>query len=330
MRKSPRDRRLSADLRSVEKLTEESSIFTFLAKGNLPQRYTLVFDGMGISRNSAGKIVPTSHHEVVVELGAAYPRMVPNLAWQTPIFHPNISNNGVVCLGGYGTHWVPSLTLAEMCTMLWDMIRYKNFDIASPYNRQAALWAQSQTHFSFPVDGRPIRNLIAEPKPGASAGSNPNSHQPSPTHWTQRLPLIGSRLANMAQANGSAPLTVEMVDSAEVVEVEAVVDPTETVVDPADSDPNTDSNLTDDSDPTSNPPGATVDVEVTTSESDSPQDQLLDPSEIEVVIPGIQIISSNLDNSNLDRDSSNISSSATVQQPPTPESEADNGIIFLD
>ena len=87
--------------------------------------------------------------------------MILNLAWQTPTFHPNISNNGVVCLGGYGTHWVPSLTLSEMCTMLWDMIRYKNFDSESPYNREAALWAKMQSDFTFPVDSRSIRDKIS-------------------------------------------------------------------------------------------------------------------------------------------------------------------------
>ncbi len=144
MRKSPRDRRLHADHQSVQQLQAESTIFSFQASGSPPQRYRLIFKGAGIKRDSADRIVINRHHEVIVELGAAYPRMIPNLAWQTPIFHPNISNNGVVCLGGYGTHWVPSLTLSEMCAMLWDMIRYQNFDSESPYNREAALWAKFQ------------------------------------------------------------------------------------------------------------------------------------------------------------------------------------------
>ena len=151
MRKSPRDRRLNSDFQSVQKLQRESTIFSFQAAGNPPQRYRLTFNGAGVQRDANGKIGLSNHHEVLVELGAAYPRMVPNLAWQTPVFHPNISNNGVVCLGGYGTHWVPSLTLSEMCTMLWDMIRYKNFDTESPYNREAALWAKSQNEFVFPA-----------------------------------------------------------------------------------------------------------------------------------------------------------------------------------
>ena len=164
MRKSPRDRRLNSDYQSVQQLADESTIFSFQASGGPPQKYRLVFKGAGFQRDKNGIITVSNHHEVLVELGAAYPRMVPNLAWQTPVFHPNISNNGVVCLGGYGTHWVPSLTLSEMCTMLWDMIRYKNFDIDSPYNREAALWAKMQSDFDFPIDVRSIRDKISGEK----------------------------------------------------------------------------------------------------------------------------------------------------------------------
>ncbi len=167
MRKSPRDRRLNSDYQSVQILSGESTIFSFQGHGDPPQKYRLIFKGAGFQRHRSGAISVSNHHEVLVELGAAYPRMVPNLAWQSPIFHPNISNNGVVCLGGYGTHWVPSLTLSEMCTMLWDMIRYKNFDSDSPYNREAALWARSQTDFVFPIDKRSIRDRISGGHPGA-------------------------------------------------------------------------------------------------------------------------------------------------------------------
>ena len=160
MRKSPRERRLLSDYRSVQQLMRESTIFSFEGRGNPPERYRLIFKGLGFYRRDKDSIEVRDTHEVVVELGAAYPRMVPNLAWQTPIFHPNISHNGVVCLGGYGTHWVPSLTLSEMCTMLWDMIRYKNFDTESPYNREAALWAKTQSRITFPVDRRSIRDRI--------------------------------------------------------------------------------------------------------------------------------------------------------------------------
>jgi hypothetical protein len=67
----------------------------------------------------------------------------------------------MVCLGGYGTHWVPSLNLDELVGMLWDMVRYHNYDVRSPYNRDAALWVAQQTAFRFPTDPRPLRDLRA-------------------------------------------------------------------------------------------------------------------------------------------------------------------------
>ena len=43
---------------------------------------------------------------------------------------------------------MPSLALDELCAMLWDMIRYENYDETSPYNREAAAWAKNQTTFA--------------------------------------------------------------------------------------------------------------------------------------------------------------------------------------
>jgi ubiquitin-protein ligase len=160
MRKSPRDRRLEADFRSIQQLSAESSIFKFECRGNLPELYRFFFHGPGTYKTSRNTVAIRERHEIVVELAAAYPRLMPGLSWQTPVFHPNISSSGVVCLGGYGTNWVPSLRLDELCVMLWDMIRYRNYDVESPYNREAAMWAREQADFRFPLDERPLRNRV--------------------------------------------------------------------------------------------------------------------------------------------------------------------------
>ena len=162
MRPSPRIRRLKSDYRAVCQLRDDSTIFSFECSGKPPQKYELLFTGTGFYQDpSTGKIKVRNQHRVTVDLVASYPRMMPGLAWQTPIFHPNISTNGVVCMGGYGSNWVPSLTLDEMITMLWDMIRYKNFDSDSPYNREAAAWIQRQTDFTQPIDTRSIRDRVS-------------------------------------------------------------------------------------------------------------------------------------------------------------------------
>ncbi len=154
---SPRIRRLKSDLAALEALRGESSVFQFRSAGNPPQQFLLGFRGRSLAREK-GKVVVREFHEVEIKLGASYPRTMPELRWITPIYHPNISEIGMVCLGAYGTHWVPSLSMDELCVMLWDMARFQNYDIRSPYNRDAALWAANQTTFKFPIDGRALRD----------------------------------------------------------------------------------------------------------------------------------------------------------------------------
>jgi ubiquitin-protein ligase len=158
MHESPRIRRLRNDLGALERLAAESSIFRFKATGNPPHHYSITFLGKGLCRDR-GKIKFVHTHHIDIKLGVSYPRSLPELRWLTPIYHPNISEIGMICLGGYGTHWVPSVQLDELCQMLWDMARYHNYDIRSPYNRDAALWVANQTSILFPTDSRPLRDL---------------------------------------------------------------------------------------------------------------------------------------------------------------------------
>lgn len=166
---SPQMRRLRNDLAAMERLQGESSVFRFRAFGTPPQRYLIQLFGRSLSRDR-GKIGIREVHEVEIKLSASYPRTSPELRWLTPIYHPNISEIGLVCLGAYGTHWVPSLHLDELCVMLWDMARFHNYDIRSPYNRDAALWAANQSSFAFPLDVRSLRDRrVVPPRPEESA-----------------------------------------------------------------------------------------------------------------------------------------------------------------
>ena len=144
----------------MERLRDDSSVLRFQSSGKPAQHYMIEFHGRSLARHR-GKVSVSDRHEVEIKLGASYPRTMPELRWLTPIYHPNISEIGMVCLGGYGTHWVPSLNLDELVGMLWDMTRYHNYDVRSPYNRDAALWVANQTTFAFPLDPRPLRDLRA-------------------------------------------------------------------------------------------------------------------------------------------------------------------------
>lgn len=146
----------------MERLRAESSILDFQTRGSPVDHYVLTFHGRGLWKtDQGGTIEVRDEHVVHVQLGSSYPRMMPDLSWRTPMFHPNISAGGHVCLGGYGTHWVPSVQLDELCHMLWDMIRYANYDIKSPYNREASQWARVQADYRFPLDPRPLRDRVA-------------------------------------------------------------------------------------------------------------------------------------------------------------------------
>ena len=208
MRESPRIRRLRSDFKALEKLRDESSIVDFemtrTPYGTQPEAYLVRFLGKGLWRpDRSSDILVRELHEVAITLGASYPRMMPELAWRSPIFHPNISAGGIVCLGGYGTHWVPSLNLDELCCMLWDMIRYRNFDVESPYNREAALWAKTQRSYRLPVDTRPLRDRVA-----GLAPKGHNGHRPPVTAIPLALP--------------DGPPDVLFIDGEEVVEAEVV------------------------------------------------------------------------------------------------------------
>jgi ubiquitin-protein ligase len=160
MYQSPRIRRLRNDLAALARLRSESSVFRFTSQGSPPTQYVVSFQGRSLWRDR-GKVKTLDIHRVEIKLGSSYPRTIPEIRWVTPIYHPNISEIGMVCLGGYGTHWVPSVQLDELCVMLWDMARYHNYDIRSPYNRDAALWVANQTAILFPTDQRPLRDIRA-------------------------------------------------------------------------------------------------------------------------------------------------------------------------
>ena len=228
MHESPRIRRLRNDLTALEKLRSESSAFEFQATGNPPHHYLITFKGKGLCRDR-GKVKIIHYHRVEITLGASYPRTIPELRWLTSVYHPNISEIGMVCLGGYGTHWVPSVQLDELCMMLWDMARYFNYDIRSPYNRDAALWVANQTSILFPTDSRPLRDLrVAQGRVeasdeklkgkstgsvGDSSGRSSRAGRPSTnasgTGWNSRSPVDRVRqfMERYARAigEGSAP-----------------------------------------------------------------------------------------------------------------------------
>jgi len=160
---TPRVRRLKADGDALKLLKENSTIVDYQAFGDPPERYLVTFKGKGLLRKTEADPVEVAEvHRVEIRLGIDYPRSRPDLQWLTSIYHPNISAVGAVCLGGYSTNWVPSLGLSELCEMLWDMVRYANYDPKSAYNYAAGRWSETQTQFDFPLDPRNLRDRMTK------------------------------------------------------------------------------------------------------------------------------------------------------------------------
>jgi ubiquitin-protein ligase len=219
MHESPRIRRLRSDHAAMERLQAESSVLRFRVQKHdhrtPPQHYVVSFHGKSLARER-GPVVVRERHEVDIKLGASYPRTMPEIRWLTPIYHPNISEIGMVCLGGYGTHWVPSLNLDELCGMLWDMARYHNYDIRSPYNREAALWVANQTSYLFPLDLRALRDLRValgrvesepkvqpRPEPAPNAAANPSPAAPAPEPLPGEPGSRAARYSSFLRKSGS-------------------------------------------------------------------------------------------------------------------------------
>jgi ubiquitin-protein ligase len=161
---TPRGRRLISDYEALSNLARETSSLSFevSARGEngIPESYIVSFYGPSLERIDTlfeYSIRVRENHQLLISFGPQYPRLMPQIQWLTPIFHPNISMGGSVCLGGYSTHWVPSVKLDQLCEMLWDMICFKNYNLESPFNREAALWMQQQKTFQFPLESRPLR-----------------------------------------------------------------------------------------------------------------------------------------------------------------------------
>lgn len=194
---NPRTRRLKADFEALKALKENSTIIDFQSFGDPAERYLITFKGKGLLRKAENEPVDVAEvHRVEVRLGIDYPRSRPDLQWLTSIYHPNISAVGAVCLGGYSTNWVPSLGLAELCEMMWDMVRYSNYDPKSAYNYAAGRWSETQTQFDFPLDARPLRDRMAKTvgdniiRFSATSATAPAAAAPSPAPPLREAPPI--------------------------------------------------------------------------------------------------------------------------------------------
>ncbi len=137
-------RALVVDQREVRALveTDPAHLTVEMNADHAPTHYALTFRYTGVKYGDRGPEL-INEHRVEIFLPAEYPLGAPVVRWLTPIFHPNISVRGDVCLGVLAERYLPGLGLAYIVRMLMDIVRYRNYDLHGVYNRDAATWARS-------------------------------------------------------------------------------------------------------------------------------------------------------------------------------------------
>jgi len=153
-RVSVRTRRLQADADQVRQTFAESEIIQVVStRGEPPEEYEVAYNIRSLTADPEKSDDCERHqHRVQIALTTDYPRMAPQCRMLTPIFHPNIDAS-TICVGD---HWAAGERLVDLIVRIGEMIAYQAYNIRSPLNAEAAMWADLN-QASLPTDPRDVR-----------------------------------------------------------------------------------------------------------------------------------------------------------------------------
>jgi ubiquitin-protein ligase len=148
-----RDLRLLSDYQHLRQLAEGSggTLAIESAKGRPIDQYVLVYRCRGIERLQDGRPVYRDLHRVSIRLPAKYPAPIapPVVQLLTPLYHPHVYKNLVVCMGS----WQTSEFLDEFALRLGALLQFEReyLAIKDPANEEAVEWAK-RNRMLFPTD----------------------------------------------------------------------------------------------------------------------------------------------------------------------------------
>jgi ubiquitin-protein ligase len=123
------------------------------ARGQPPELYVIEYIIKGLEKIPKVKEpVPRERHRVEIQLVSEYPRLGPKCRMLTPIFHPNI-DAATICVGD---HWTAGERLVDLVVRIGEMIALQAYNIKSPLNAEAAMWADLHAG-ELPTDARILR-----------------------------------------------------------------------------------------------------------------------------------------------------------------------------
>jgi hypothetical protein len=163
-----RQERLIADQKCLMALAANSTIFSFEASGDPPDRYTLSFRGKGLARDvsSQSDMTIVELHQIDLRMPYSYPTSPPDIRWLTPLWHPSVSFSGFVNLADVALLWTSDLSIDVVCERLWDIARGALVNPTKATNYAAKNWFEKECSIPLPFDSRPLRDRTS------ASGSN--------------------------------------------------------------------------------------------------------------------------------------------------------------
>lgn len=147
-----RNRRLLADEKSMRAAFGSSGAIRLIdAIGTPPEMYVVEFHVNSLQARDE----PLGVHRAEVQLTSDYPRVGPACRMLTPAFHPNIDASHI-CIGD---HWAAGERLVDLVVRIGEMLAYQAYNIRSPLNAEAAMWADLNAD-KLPIDARDLRATI--------------------------------------------------------------------------------------------------------------------------------------------------------------------------
>ncbi len=158
LKMSPRARRLLSDAEQIETIFGNCDHIRIVNKRNTPpDAYEVEYSVKSLSRDPKGKPIERMDHRVLIQLTNDYPRLSPQCSMLTPVFHPNI-NESTLCVGD---HWTAGERLADLIVRIAEMLAYQAYNIQSPLDGEAAMWADLNQK-KLPLDNRDMRPAAME------------------------------------------------------------------------------------------------------------------------------------------------------------------------
>lgn len=148
-----RTQRLVADAERITEAFAHSELVQVRpVGGDPPELYEVEYAVRGLERGRGNRPVAREHHMVEIRLPADYPQTPPECKMLTPVFHPNIDPTAIAI----SDRWAANDRLVDLIVRIGEMLAYQSYDIQSPLDAEAAMWADLNAT-ALPTDPRPLQ-----------------------------------------------------------------------------------------------------------------------------------------------------------------------------